>query len=264
MGKDSKKNMQTEEERIAALVDEEHSEEEEEKDDEEQDDDDESDHSKEESEEEEDDEDNSKNKSDINDDAEVEVDGVKLTLGELKKGYLRQSDYTRKMQSLSAREKEEVIDKSKDVVENKDDYPEEDVKAAEYFLKIGKEKFGLLTREEVEAEKQAERQRTEVENEFQNAEKTVETEFKGLPKFNRQEIAEHMKENGIYNPLVAYKDKYESEIRDYIIKQSKGSKSYKTDKGGKKIEPVDKKPNLSTAKGHRDFIAEEIDKLSSN
>jgi hypothetical protein len=264
MGKDSKKHM-TEEERIAALVDEEHSEEEEEtKDDEEQEEDESQNHStKESEEEEEDDEDASKKTSNIDDDTEIEVDGEKVTLAELRKGYLRQSDYTRKMQSLSAKEKEEVIDKSKEVIENKTDYPEEDVKAAEYFLKIGKEKFGLLTREEVDAEKEAEKQRTEVESEFQNAEKTVSTEFKGLPAFNRQEIAEYMKDTGIYNPLVAYKDKYESEIRDYIIKQSKGTKSYKTDKGGKKIEPVEKKVDLRTSKGHRDFIESEIDKLIS-
>ena len=37
----------------------------------------------------------------VTDDTHVEIDGQRLTLSELKSGYLRQKDYTRKTQEIS-------------------------------------------------------------------------------------------------------------------------------------------------------------------
>lgn len=44
-------------------------------------------------------------KPEITDDIEVEIDGDKITLGELRNGYLRQSDYTKKTMSLAEQRK---------------------------------------------------------------------------------------------------------------------------------------------------------------
>lgn len=202
---------------------------------------------------------------------EVEVDGKKekVSLAELRKGYLRQSSYTKKMQELSATEKKDIVDKSKEVIENKDDYPAEDVKAAEYFLKIAKAKFGLMTREDFEAEESKKTAVTEFTKKIGTAQeevsKMVFKDDKGvehkMPKFDEDEIIDWMKETGIHNPLAAYKDKYESELQDFIIKRSKGSTSYRSDKGGKKPEPTKKEHNVRTPEGHRALIGDLIDEM---
>ena len=203
---------------------------------------------------------------------EIEVDGKKekFTLAELKKGYLRQSDYTKKMQDLSKEKKTEIINKATDVIENKDEFPEEDVKAAEYFLKIAKAKFGLMTRDELEAEKSKESAVADFQKRMTTAtEEVTKMVFKDdkgvehkMPKFDEDEIIDWMKETGIHNPLAAYKDKYESELQDFIIKRSKGSTSYRSDKTGKKPAPTKKEHNVRTQEGHRDFIGDLIDEMS--
>jgi len=194
---------------------------------------------------------------------EIEVDGKieKMTLAEVKKGYMRQADYTKKTQELSKQEKKEIEDTAKKVVENKDEFPEEDVKAAEYILKIGKSKFGLMTREEYEAEKQREKDVDAYTNVMAKATDSV-SKMKGMPAFNEEEIIEHMKETGIHNPLAAYKDKYEAEYFDWRVKQIKGNSGYGTEKKGEHIEPNKKTYNVKTADGHRDYLMDEIKKMS--
>lgn len=66
----------------------------------------------------------------------IEVNGEKITLDELKKGYLRQSDYTKKMQAMKSEKPESNEDP-------------EDVQKA---IKLLKEN-GMLTREDYENEK---------------------------------------------------------------------------------------------------------------
>lgn len=209
---------------------------------------------------EEDDEDQDSDDSKV----EIEIDGKKqeVSLDELKKGYMRQSDYTRKTQELSNKDKEKVIDKAQDVVDNKDDYPEEDVKTAEYLIKIAKDKLGLLTRDEYEAEKQQEKQISELENSFSELSKET-SKMKGMPKVDKDELLEYMKETGIHNPKSAYLTKYDSEYRDYIVKQSKGNTSYRSDKGGKKTEPKSKDVDINTEEGHRSFLLDEIAKMNN-
>lgn len=82
------------------------------------------------------------------DDTEIEVDGQKMTVAELKSGYMRQSDYTRKTQEIA--EERQKFTQPPTPPSGEDEYPEEDVKAAEYLTRIAKKKFGLLTREEYE------------------------------------------------------------------------------------------------------------------
>lgn len=69
----------------------------------------------------------------------IEINWEQISLDELKKGYLRQSDYTRKTQEL-AKEREQSMRQSND------DEPD-DVKAAEAFLKSK----GYLTKAEMDA-----------------------------------------------------------------------------------------------------------------
>lgn len=80
------------------------------------------------------------NSEQSNDEALIDVNGEKLTIDELKKGYLRQSDYTKKTQELKTVNRQENSD-------------EEDVQKA---IKLLKEN-GLLTREDLENEKRMER-----------------------------------------------------------------------------------------------------------
>jgi hypothetical protein len=57
----------------------------------------------------------------------------------------------------------------------------------------------------------------------------------------------------------------DSAYRDHIIKQSKGSKGYKTEtKGEKPGDKGGKKFNLQTEDGHRDFLQNEINKMKNN
>lgn len=203
----------------------------------------------------------SKKKSqELSDDTEVEVNGEKMTLAEVKKGYMRQSDYTKKTQELSKSEKKEVVETAKKVVENPEEYPEEDVKAAEYLLKILKAKHGLMTRAEYDAEKAREKQVADYDSMMGKAKDTV-AKMKGMPAFDEEEVVAHMKETGIYNALAAYKDLHETEYLDYISKQKKGNSGYKSEKGGEKPDKNKKEFNVRTSEGHRDFLMDEISKI---
>lgn len=199
----------------------------------------------------------------MDDDAEVEVDGEKVKLSELKKGYMRQADYTKKTQELSQKEKQEIVEKSKEVIENKDEFPEADVKAAEYFLKIAKSKFGLITREEYDAEKNHEKLVNEFENKMDDAREKA-SEMKGMPNFEDVAVMKYMQDHNIHDPFVAYKDMNDAEYRNFIISSSKGSKGYKPAKGsGDKPEEKEKKFNVHTEEGHRAFLEAEIEKMQS-
>ena len=217
------------------------------------------------------DEDPNKNsKDDYSDDTplKVKIDGqvVEMTAKELADGYMRQSDYTRKTQELSKmkpEEKKEVIAEAKTVVENPDEFTAEEVKAAEILLTIGKKKFGLMTREDFEAEENKKRTVSEFSTKLDNAKSEV-SKMKGMPAFNEEEIIDFMQETGIHDPYAAYLRKNDAQYRDFIIKQAKGDTSYKSDKGGKKVEPNDKPVNVRTEEGHRSFLKEELHKMQEN
>jgi hypothetical protein len=198
-----------------------------------------------------------------------------VTLEELRSGYMRQSDYTRKSQEIaemkkqfqgaSQEEKKEVTNKAQEVIDNPENYSDEDVETARTLLKIVKAKgiakeFGFITQEELQAEKEKEKRVQQVNNQFKEAESKVK-EMKGMPKFDDDEVLEHMEKTGIHNPFVAYKDLHDSQYRNYIIKQAKGDTSYKSDKGGRKPEPKAKEIDVRTEEGHRSFLSDEIKKL---
>jgi len=208
---------------------------------------------------------------------EVEIDGKKetITLGELRSGYMRQSDYTRKSQEVaemkkslgnaSPEEKKEITDKAQEIVDNPDNFSKEDVETARTLLKIVKstgllKEFGLMTREDFDAEEAKKKQVQEFGTKLDSAKSEV-GKMKGMPAWNEEDVLNYMQESGIHDPLAAYLRKYDAQYRDYIIKQAKGDSSYKSDKGGKKIEPNDKPVNVRTEEGHRSFLADEISKL---
>jgi hypothetical protein len=207
----------------------------------------------------------------------VKIDGkiVEMTAGELASGYMRQSDYTRKSQEVaeikkslnnaSPEEKKEVTEKAKEIIDNPGNFSKEDVDTARTLLQIVKgtglaKEFGLMTKEEFEAEKQREKQVAEFGSKIDTA-KTEVGKMKGMPAFNEEEIIDFMQESGIHDPMAAYLRKHDAQYRDFIIKQAKGDTSYKSDKGGKKIEPNEKPINVRTEEGHRSFLADEIKKL---
>ncbi len=198
----------------------------------------------------------------------VKINGkiVEMTAGELAAGYMRHSDYTRKTQELSRMLKDnqkKEIEKAQEVIDNEDEFPEGDIKTAEYIFKIGKSKFGLMTREEYEAEEEKKKIISEFDRKIESA-KSIISKMKGMPAFNEDEIIDFMKESGIHDPYAAYLRKYDAQYRDFIIKQSKGDTSYKSDKSGKKVEPIQKEFNVRTDEGHRSFLANEIKNLLNN
>ena len=231
------------------------------------------------------DEDPEKNpKDDYSDDTpyKVKIDGkiVEMTAGELAKGYMRQSDYTRKTQDLKKlpeKEQKVEIEKAKDIVENPENFKPEDIATAEYLLKIAKstgiaKKLGLMTREDYDAEESKKKMVSKFNSELDSTKTEVSkmtfsyqengksVKF-SMPPFNEDEIIDYMQESGIHNAKAAYLQKYDAQYRDFIIKQAKGSTSYKSDKGGKKVEPNDKPLDVRTEEGHRSFLSEEIKKL---
>lgn len=239
------------------------------------------------------DEDPNKNpKDDYSDDTpvKVKINGqvVEMTAKELSEGYMRQSDYTRKSQEVaemkkslgnaSPEEKKEIIDKSKEVIDNPDNFSKEDVDTARTLLKIVKgsglaKEFGLMTREDFEAEEQKKKTVSEFSSKLDTAKAEVgkmsvsyqdngKTVKFTMPAWDEDAVLNYMQETGIHDPMAAYLRMNDAQYREFIIKQAKGTTSYKSDKGGKKPEPNDKTIDVRTTEGHRSFLADEIRKLS--
>lgn len=221
--------------------------------------------------------------SSVSDDTpvEIEVDGKKetVTLGELRNGYMRQSDYTRKTQELAEKlktatpaQQQQTVNRAQEVVDNPDEFSPEDVKAAEILLSIGKKKFGLMTRDEYEAEETKKKQVSEfgakldlakteaskMEVSYQENGKTVKF---SMPAWDEEKVLNYMQETGIHDPMAAYLRMNDAQYREFIIKQAKGTTSYKSDKGGKKPEPNDKPVDVRTEEGHRSFLSEELRRM---
>lgn len=219
---------------------------------------------------------NKKPEDDYSDDTpvKVKIDGqvVEMTAGELAKGYMRQSDYTRKTQELSEKmknaspeEKKEITAKANEIVDNPEKFTDDDVNTAKYLLKVIKstglaKEFGLLTKEEMEAEKAKEKQVAEFSSKLDSAKSEV-AKMKGMPAWDEEAVINFMQESGIHDPYAAYLRMHDAQYRNYIIKQSKGDTSYQSDKGGKKIEPHEKTVDVRSEEGHRSFLANEISKL---
>lgn len=217
-------------------------------------------------------------KDDYQDDSvvKVKINGeiVEMTAKELSEGYMRQSDYTRKSQEVAEKlkgatpaEKQEAKKDAQEIVNNPENFPAEDVETAKHLLKIIKgtgiaKEFGLMTKEDFEAEKVKEKQVAEFGSRIKSAETEIKG-MKGMPAFKEDEILEHMQATGIHDPKSAYLNKYDAQYRDFIIKQAKGDSSYQSDKGGKKKEPEEKVIDIRTDEGHRNFLADEIKKINN-
>lgn len=82
-------------------------------------------------------------------------------------------------------------------------------------IKQLKEMTGMVTKDELQAVKDnlvVERTYASLEEKYDGS--------NGLPKFSREEVEDHMRRTGIYNPEKAYKDMYEEEFFDYRMKQA--------------------------------------------
>jgi hypothetical protein len=207
------------------------------------------------------DDNSSKQSSSVTDDTEIELDdGSKITLAEAKKGYMRQSDYTRKTQELSAKEKEQISDTSKKILDNPEDFPEEDVKTAEYFAKILTKKYGMMTKEEFQAEQEKQRMISDFDKGMRKAEKEV-SRMEGIPPFNKEKCLKIMQDTGIHNPKVAWIHAHDAEYRSYILKQGEGTKGYKTEKTGERQHRGKSDPDVSTSEGHEQYLLDELHKM---
>jgi hypothetical protein len=190
------------------------------------------------------------------DDTEIEVDGAKMTIAELKGGYMRQSDYSRKTQEL-ARDRDE-FEKSKQPApsSSEDEYPEEDVKAAEYLTKIARKRFGLLTREEYNREREAEQFGQTLNSTINKWNKTAE-----LPKVSDMELIDFMKWSNIHNPDVAIREMHKDAwLNHEITMRQKGKKGYSAEKTGQRVEPKPKSYDFKSDQGMRDYLQDEITK----
>jgi hypothetical protein len=193
----------------------------------------------------------------LSDDTEIDVNGEKVTVGEMKAGYMRQSDYTKKTQEI-AREREE-FEKSKQppAPQGEEEYTPEDEKAAEVLFRIGKKKFGLMTREEFEREREAEQFGNKLNSVLGKWNKNPD-----LPKTTDTELVDFMKENNIHNPDVALREMHQEEWLSQEFKnRSKGKKGYSSEKQGQRIEPKPKTYDFKKDEGMRDFLQDEINKV---
>lgn len=185
-------------------------------------------------------------------------DGTKVTRKEARDGYMRHQDYTRKTQELSQKEKEQMT-KSQKIVENPEDYPAEDVKTAEYFLKILKSKYGIITKEEFDAEIEKRDMHDKISKQFDSVDKYAEE--LGIKKPERLKLIDHMKENQIHSPLAAFKDLYEDDIFQAKLKKANaGNKKYDTERKGEKP-PVKGKDD--TRKTMSEFLDDELEKIDT-
>ena len=196
------------------------------------------------------------------DDTEIEVDGEKMTLGEFKKefkeGTMRQSDYTRKTQELA--EERKRLSEPPAPKSGEDEFDPEDEKAADLLVKIAKKRHGLMTREEYEREREAEKFGTDLNSTIGKWNKNPE-----LPKITDTELIEFMKESNIHNPEVALREMFKDEWLNYEIAQrAKGKKGYSAEKQGEKIPPKKKTYNLNTDEGMKDMIKDELNIIKEN
>jgi hypothetical protein len=227
--------------------------------------------SEEENEQEEDGSEKKESSGEVSDDTEVDVNGVKMTLSELKNGYMRHDDYTRKTQEIAKMSKEDkskVEEKAQEVIDNKDEFDPKDVAAAEYLMRILKKNHGVMTRAEFEAEENQKKQVADIKTAIRTANEFVESLRKtqagnSLPKFDEDSVIAHMRETGIHDFKAAWKDMNEAQWIDYNIKLAKGSKSYKSEKNGERIEMKKKEFNVRNPEDARNAILDDIKSYKS-
>lgn len=119
-------------------------------------------------------------------------------------------------------------------------------------------KFGFTTKDDV---KQEMSKVMSVLEQFKNDE-IVETEYKrledlydgkdGRPAFDRVEVEEYMKSNGVYQPEVAYEALYKEELLDWEVARRGGKQPQDETK------PYSEKPTHSATSGSKPLTIEEV------
>lgn len=182
---------------------------------------------------------------------EIELDdGTKITIDELKKGYMRQSDYTRKTQELAnLRKGNQPTGKDEEGGSGK--YPKEDVEAAKYFAKIAKDELGLMTKEEFERERA-------IDQLEENIEKTIATAKKDGISVKRDELITYMQKHNL-PPDVAFREMKRDELMAKAIeKANKKKQGYFADTGTGKPKPSKKKYDVSTQEGLEQYALDQL------
>lgn len=167
-----------------------------------------------------------------------------------------EGDYTRKSQRLSELEKEK--ENSQPPKKEEPEFDPEDEKVADQLYTIIKKKHGLLTREEVEEQKQLEK----IDHTFKGLEGTYKGED-GLPKFKTDDVIKFMRDNN-YPPHLAeeaFKKMHEKEFLAAAVKKAmdgKGGYETETPKGAPKKVGAEKE--LNTKADVESFVMEELAK----
>lgn len=184
-------------------------------------------------------------------------DGTEVTRKEASEGYMRQSDYTKKTQELSELKNKSDEEKAKEISENPEKYSKEDVETAEYFMKILKDKHGLMTKEDYDAEVAKEKATKELENNFSEAEKYVK-DLKIKPP-TREELVDYMKKNEVYNPVHAIKLMKQDDIIQSKIANTGRKKTFKTETPAKPSNKVKDAKDMSDD----DFVNDLLDNMET-
>lgn len=188
-----------------------------------------------------------------------EFGGRQMTADELAEAAKElQRDYTQKSQKLAE------LEKSAQPAPKKKEYDPEDEKLADQFFEILKEKHGLLTKEEVEEQKQIEK----IDQTFKGLETSYngKGEKEGLPKFETDKVIKFMQENN-YPPHLAeeaFKKMHEKEFIAFHIKSvtnKKGGYKTETPKGTPKKVGSDKP--LNSKQDVESFVLEELGRMKA-
>lgn len=166
-----------------------------------------------------------------------------------------ESDYTKKSQRLAELEKQATPPKKED------EFDPEDEKIADQLYTILKKKHGLLTRAEVEEQKQLDN----IDRTFKGLEKTYKGED-GLPKFDTNKVLKFMQENG-YPPQLAedaFKKMHEKEFLAYAVKKAvEGKGGYETESKKGAPKKVGTEKELNSKQDVEDFVMSELAKAKA-
>jgi len=188
-----------------------------------------------------------------------EFGGRQMTADELAEAAKElQRDHTQKSQKLAE------LEKAAKPAPQKKEYDPEDEKLADQFFEIIKEKHGLLTKEEVEEQKQLEK----IDQTFKGLETAYngKGEKEGLPKFETDKVIEFMQKNN-YPPHLAeeaFKKMHEKEFIAFHVKSASSKKGgYKTEtpKGTPKKVGSDKP--LNSKQDVESFVLEELGRMKA-
>lgn len=93
--------------------------------------------------------------------------------------------------------------------------------------------LGFVHKDELKAEIEAVRDRTALESDHMRLINNY-NGSDGKPKYDKREVEKYMRDNGVYNPEVAYKALHETELLDWMLKEAESKKKERpyVEKGG--------------------------------